>query len=61
MNREYITWLQQLPVNRGVRRRSWVGVFELDEAFEPFEAWQARIIERDAQRGVIARWLRWLS
>ena len=24
-------------------------------------AWQARVSERDAPRGVIARWLRWLS
>ncbi len=61
MNREYLDWLQQLPVNRGVRRRSWVGLYSADEPFERFEQWQARIIERDAQRGVIARWLRWLS
>ena len=61
MDREYLDWLQQLPVNRGVRRRSWVGVYSTDESFETFEAWQARIVERDAPRGVIARWLRWLN
>ena len=61
MNREYIEWLQQLPINRGSRKRGWVGVYSIDEPFEPYEQWQARIIERDAQRGVIARWLRWLN
>lgn len=61
MNREYLDWLRRLPINRGVRRRSWVGVYSVDEGFESFEAWQARVSERDAPRGVIARWLRWLS
>ena len=61
MGRDYLDWLRQLPVNRGTRRRSWVGVYSVDEGFEPFEQWQARMVERDAQRGVIARWLRWMS
>ena len=61
MNRDYIDWLRQLPVNRGARRSSWVGVYSVDEGFEPFEAWQARINERDAPRGVIARWKRWMN
>jgi len=61
VGREYLDWLRQLPVNRGTRRRSWVGVYSVDEGFETFEQWQARMVERDAQRGVIARWLRWMS
>lgn len=61
MNADYIAWLRQLPVNRGTRRRSWVGVYSVDEGFETFEQWQVRMVERDAQRGVIARWMRWMS
>jgi len=61
VNREYLDWLRQLPVNRATSRRSWVGVYSVDEGFETFEQWQARMVERDAQRGVIARWLRWMS
>ncbi len=62
MNAEYLRWLSQLPCNRGSSRRSWVGVYNtVDDSFEPYEAWQARIIERDAQRGVIARWKRWMD
>lgn len=62
MDRRYLDWLSQLPINRGVRpRRSWVGVFSVDEGFESFEAWQQRMIERDAPRGVIARWKRWMN
>jgi hypothetical protein len=33
----------------------------VDDGFESFEAWQARIIERDAQRGVLARWKQWMN
>jgi len=61
VNREYLDWLRQLPVNRGTTRRSWVGVYRSDDSFEPFEQWQVRMVERDAQRGVIARWMRWMS
>lgn len=61
MNREYLDWLKQLPVNRGAIRRSWVGIYRTDDSFESFERWQARIVARDAQRGAIARWLRWMS
>ncbi len=62
MGRDYIEWLQQLPINRGVRpRRSWVGVYSVDKGFESFEAWQQRIDMRDAPRGIIARWLRWMN
>jgi len=61
VNADYIAWLRQLPVNRGTRRRSWVGIYSVDEGFEPYEAWQVRMSQRDAQRGVIARWLRWLQ
>jgi hypothetical protein len=38
-----------------------VGVYSTEQSFEPYEAWQARIIERDAQRGVLARWKRWMN
>jgi hypothetical protein len=38
-----------------------VGVYTNEPSFEPYEAWQARIIERDAQRGVLARWKRWMN
>jgi hypothetical protein len=61
MGRDYIEWLRQLPCNRGSSRRSWVGVYSTEQSFEPYEAWQARIIERDAQRGVLARWRRWMD
>ncbi len=62
MGRDYIEWLQQLPINRGVRpRQSWVGVYSVDEGFETFEQWQVRMVERDAQRGVLARWLKWMN
>ncbi len=61
VNAEYLRWLSQLPCNRGSSPRSWVGVYTVDDGFEPYEAWQARIIERDAQRGVIARWKRWMN
>ena len=51
-----------VPMNRRRSHRSWVGVVELEQPYErSFEAWQQRAIERDAQRGVIARWLRWMS
>jgi hypothetical protein len=61
VDREYLDWLKQLPVNRGSPKTSWVGIYRTDDSFESFEAWQARIVARDAQRGVIARWLRWMS
>lgn len=61
MNREYLDWLRQLPINRGATRRSWVGIYRSEDSFEPFEQWQARIVAHDAQRGVIARWLRWMN
>ena len=61
MNADYVAWLRQLPVNRGTRRRSWVGVYRSDDSYEPFEQWQARMVERDARSGVIARWLRWMN
>ena len=61
MNREYLDWLRQLPINRGATGRSWVGVYRSDDSYEPFEAWQLRMSQRDAPRGVIARWLRWLN
>ena len=61
MNREYLDWLRQLPINRGAQRRSWVGVVETEQAYIPYEMWQQRAIERDAPRGVIARWMRWLN
>lgn len=61
MNSAYLDWLKQLPVNRGATRRSWVGIYRSEDSFEPFEQWQARIVARDAQRGVIARWLRWMN
>ena len=61
MNREYLDWLRQLPVNRCTTRRSWVGVYRSDDSYEPYEAWQVRMSQRDARRGVIARWLQWLS
>ena len=61
MNADYLDWLRQLPINRGATRRSWVGIYRSDDSFESFEQWQARIVARDAQRGVIARWLRWMS
>jgi hypothetical protein len=61
VNAEYLRWLRQLPCNGGSRRRSWVGVYTVDDGFESFEAWQARIIERDASRGVLARWKQWMN
>ena len=61
VNAEYLRWLSQLPCNRGSSRRSWVGVYTTEQSFEPYEAWQARIIERDAQRGVLARWKQWMN
>ena len=64
MDRRYLQWLASLPCNRTAGRsgRSWVGVYStVDDSFEPYEAWQARIIERDAQRGVLARWKRWMN
>jgi len=61
VNRDYLDWLRQLPVNRGTRCQSWVGVHTADQSFLTFEQWQARMVERDAQRGVIARWIRWLN
>ena len=54
MNRDYIEWLKHLPVNRGAGRSIY-------DDYEPFEVWQARINERDARRGVIARWMDWLN
>jgi hypothetical protein len=56
-----LRWLASLPCNGGSRRLSWVGVYTTEQSFEPYEAWQARIIERDAQRGVLARWKRWMN
>jgi len=39
-----------------------VGVYCVDEGYvQSFEEWQRRAVECDAQRGVIARWLWWLS
>lgn len=62
MNREYLDWLRQLPVNRGEHgRSSWVGVYRSEQNFETFEAWQARINQRDAPNGVIARWKQWMN
>lgn len=61
LSRRYLDWLASLPINRGSRKTSWVGVYRSDDSFEPFEQWQARIVARDAQRGVIAGWLRWMS
>lgn len=64
VNAEYLRWLASLPVNRGAgrTRRSWVGVYSsVDEGFEPFESWQARMVARDAPRGVLARWKRWMN
>ncbi len=61
MGRDYIEWLRQLPCNRGSSRRSWVGVYTVDDGFESFEQWQVRMVERDAQRGVLARWKRWMN
>ncbi len=62
MDRRYLDWLASLPINRGVRpRRSWVGVFSTEDSFETYEQWQARIDMRDAPRGVIARWKRWMN
>ncbi len=58
---DYLRWLASLPINRGSIRRSWVGVYRSDDSYETFEAWQVRMSQRDAQRGVIARWLRWLN
>lgn len=60
MNREYIEWLKSLPVNRK-QPRSWVGVYSVEEGFETFEQWQARINANDAPRGVIARWWAWFN
>jgi hypothetical protein len=60
-HRDYIEWLQQLPVNRGARRSSWIGVYRSEQGFESFEAWQARINERDAPKGLISRWLKWMN
>ena len=60
MNREYIEWLKSLPVNRGPSR-SWVGVYSVEEEFEPFHEWQARISAQDAPQGVIAKWMAWLT
>ena len=56
MGRDYIEWLRQLPCNGGSSRRSWVGVYSTEQSFEPYEQWQLRMVERDAPRGVIARW-----
>ena len=61
LSRRYLDWLASLPINRGVRRRSWVGVVETEQAYVPYEIWQQRAIERDARSGVLARWLRWLQ
>jgi hypothetical protein len=61
MGRDYIEWLRQLPCNGGSRRRSWVGVYSTEQSFETFDRWQVRIIERDAQRGVLARWRQWMN
>jgi hypothetical protein len=38
-----------------------VGVYTVDDGFESFEQWQVRMVERDAQRGVLARWKRWMD
>ena len=61
LSRRYLDWLASLPINRGSRKTSWVGVYRTDDSYEPFEAWQVRLSQRDAPRGVIARWLRWLN
>ncbi len=61
MDEAYIAWLRQLPINRGATHRSWVGIYRSDDSYEPFEAWQVRMSQRDAPRGVIARWVRWLN
>jgi hypothetical protein len=61
VNAEYLRWLRQLPCNGGSSRRSWVGVYSTEQSFETFEQWQARIDMRDAPRGVIARWKRWMN
>ena len=58
---DYLRWLASLPVNRGASRRSWTGVYTTEQSFLTFEQWQVRMSQRDAQRGVIARWLRWLN
>ena len=60
MDRDYVEWLQSLPVNRK-QSRSWVGVYSVEETAETFEQWQARINAQDAPRGVIARWWGWLN
>lgn len=60
MNSEYVEWLKSLPVNRK-QPRSWVGVYSVEEEFEPFHEWQQRINTRDTPRGVIARWTAWLN
>ena len=60
MNRDYINWLESLPCNRK-RSRSWVGVYQQDDYNQTFEQWQERITQRDAPRGVIARWMNWLN
>jgi hypothetical protein len=38
-----------------------VGVYTTEQSFEPYEQWQLRMVERDAPRGVIARWKRWMN
>ena len=61
VNAEYLRWLASLPCNGGSSRRSWVGVYSTEDSFETYERWQQRIIERDAPRGVIAHWKRWMN
>jgi hypothetical protein len=63
VDRSYLDWLASLPINRaaGRPRRSWVGVFSTEDSFETYEQWQARIDMRDAPRGVLARWKRWMN
>ena len=60
MDRDYVEWLQSLPVNHK-QPRSWVGVYTTEETAETFEQWQARINANDAPRGGIARWMAWFN
>jgi len=60
VDRDYVEWLQSLPINRK-QSRSWVGVYSVEEVSETFEQWQARINAQDAPQGVIARWMAWLN